>query len=189
MKNIGIGIRFFCVMTLLVGIFYPCLMTVVGQGLFQEKANGGVIVHQEKTIGAHLIGQKFVQEKYFWPRPSAIDYQPLPSGGTNLGPTSLVLKKKVDERVILFQKFSMEPIPPELLFTSGSGLDPHISVQGALFQVPRVVRARNFSEPQALFQLIQDLKESPTFGFLGEERVNVLELNLALDQKGKGQTP
>lgn len=140
-----------------------------------------------KIVGSELIGQKFDSSIYFWSRPSAIDYNPIPSGATNLGPTSDKLKKQVEERRILFVKMNSladtSVIPKEMIFASGSGLDPHISPEGAMLQLNRVSTARNLDETkkQQIQQLIKNMTEKPQFSLFGETRINVFELNLALD--------
>jgi K+-transporting ATPase ATPase C chain len=127
-----------------------------------------------------------VAEKYFWGRPSSVDYNPLPSGGSNLGPTSAALKKAVQERSDLIRKThglsDRDPIPSELLFASGSGLDPEISPEAAYFQAARIAKARGLADKQKLHALIQARTKGPDLGFIGEPRVNVLQLNLALDE-------
>lgn len=183
-----IALKFLLIMTVLTGVIYPFFMTGVAQLTFRAKANGSLIIKDGKIIGSELIGQKFDSTIYFWSRPSAIDYNPIPSGASNLGPTSDKLKKQVSERRILFATKNTitdtTAIPSEMLFASASGLDPHISQKAALLQVDRVAKARNFNivEKQKLVQSIEDLTESPQFFVLGEERVNVLILNLELDK-------
>src|SRR5450759_4195657 len=156
-----IALKFLLIMTILIGVFYPLLMTGLAQLGFPSKANGSLIMKDGKIIGSELIGQKFDSTIYFWSRPSAIDYNPIPSGASNLGPTSDKLKKQVSERRILFATKNTIPdttaIPSEMLFASASGLDPHISQKAALLQVDRVAKARNFNivEKQKLVQSIE----------------------------------
>lgn len=169
--------RMFFGLTLLTGILYPLLITLIAQLTMNERANGSLIFQQNSPIGSHLIGQKFTNAHYFWGRPSAIDYQPLPSGGSNLGPTSSELKKIITERQSKFEPNSN--IPSELLFASGSGVDPHISVPTAYFQIPRIASARHF-DPQMIKTLIDQLAKRQ-YAFFGEAYVNVLQLNMALD--------
>lgn len=168
-------------MTALLGIVYPLLITGVAEFTMKEKAQGGLLVRKGEVVGASLIAQKFVKDHYFWPRPSFIDYQPLPSGGSNLGPTSAVLKKAVDERRLNIMKAhgidDPSKIPIELLFASGSGLDPHISLECAYFQMERVGKARNLDKNQ-LLKLIDEAIVNRGFGVY----VNVLHLNLSLDK-------
>jgi K+-transporting ATPase, C subunit len=187
-KQTIIALKFLLVMTILTGVIYPLVMTGLAQLSFPSKANGSLIKKDGKIIGSELIGQKFDSTIYFWSRPSAIDYNPIPSGASNLGPTSDKLKKQVVERRILFATKNIitdtTAIPKEMLFASGSGLDPHISQKAALLQVDRVAKARNFNaaQKQNLVQSVKNLTETPQFNVLGEERVNVLILNLELDK-------
>lgn len=189
-----IALRFLMVMTLLTGIIYPLLMTGIAQLSFPSKANGSLIMKDGKIIGSELIGQKFDSSIYFWSRPSAIGYNPIPSGASNYGPTSDTLKKQVTARRLLFAKMNSitDPlsIPKEMIFASGSGLDPHISPEAALLQVNRVARARHFdnSQKERLLQSIRDLTEMPQFLCLGEDRINVLILNLELYRLAEDST-
>jgi K+-transporting ATPase ATPase C chain len=182
-----ISIKIFALLTVLCGIVYPLFITGIAQLVFPAKANGSLIERDNKIIGSELIGQKFDSIIYFSSRPSATDYNPLPSGGSNLGPTSSKLKQMVADRSAQFTKFNQlsgsEAIPAEMLYASASGLDPQISPKAALLQVDRIAKARNFSDQQKqqLIKVVNDLTESPQFSFLGETRINVLELNLALD--------
>jgi K+-transporting ATPase ATPase C chain len=160
----------------------------VAQLSYHSKANGSLIIKDGKIIGSELIGQKFDSSIYFWSRPSAIGYNPVPSGASNYGPTSDTLKKQVNSRRVLFAKMNLiediMTVPKEMIFASGSGLDPHISPEGALMQVNRIARARHFNDirKEKLLKAIKDLTESPQYLFLGEERINVLMLNLELDK-------
>jgi K+-transporting ATPase ATPase C chain len=184
MKYLMPAIRFKLFMTLLLGLIYPFAMTGLAQSLFHEKANGEFVTRDGHVIGAKLIAQKFESAKYFWPRPSAVDFNPLPSGGSNLGQASQDLKKAYDDRrtkLMAAHPMQSEEPPQELLFASGSGLDPHISPQAALYQMKRVAAARGLSEEKVI-TLIDAATEHPKFGFLGESIVNVLDLNLALDK-------
>ncbi|MCE5318688.1 MAG: potassium-transporting ATPase subunit KdpC [Parachlamydia sp.] len=181
--------RLFLWMVLLTGIAYPLLITGIAYIAFKHQSEGDFINVDGKPVGARLIAQKFESEKYFWPRPSSIDYNPLPSGGSNLGPTSVALKKTVEERKSALTKAHPgNEIPSELLFASGSGLDPHISPQTAYYQVDRIVKARGL-DPQkgkeALEKLILSHTEGRHLAFLGNPCVNVLMLNLALDTLNK----
>ena len=183
-----IALKFLLVMTILTGIIYPLLMTGLAQLGFPSKANGSLIMKDGKVIGSELIGQKFDSSIYFWSRPSAIGYNPIPSGASNYGPTSDTLKKLVTARRVLFAKMNsitdMLTIPKEMVFASGSGLDPHISPEAALMQVDRVALARHFdsSQKEKLLKKINEITESPQFLCLGERRINVLMLNLELDK-------
>ena len=182
------ALRFLLIMTLLTGIVYPLFMTGIAQIAFPSKSNGSLIFKDGKVIGSELIGQKFDSSIYFWSRPSAIGYNPIPSGASNFGPTSDTLKKQVEARRILFAKMnSIEDvltIPKEMIFASGSGLDPHISPDAALLQVERIAKARLFDavQKQRLLKSISDITEKPQLVFLGENRINVLNLNIELDK-------
>jgi len=186
--QILIAIKLFVLFTVVLGLAYPLLITGIAQLAFPEKANGSLIMQGDKMIGSKLIGQKFDSEFYFWSRPSATDYGAMPSGGSNLGPTSSKLKQLVAERTILFTRFNQLPasetIPSEMLLASASGLDPHISPRAAMLQVDRIAKARQFDDEkkQKLIQSINELAEAPQFAFLGENRVNVLMLNIELDK-------
>lgn len=188
MKTTIIAIRIFLVLTLLCGVAYPLAVTGIAQVFLKEKANGSLIIQDKKIIGSELIGQATDSAKYFSPRPSATNYNALPSGGSNLGLTSAKLKQQVSERKAAFIKFNglaaNAEVPAEMLFASASGLDPHISPEAALLQVNRIAKTRNLSsiEKKKLMQLVQEKTEDPQLEILGESRVNVLELNLALDQ-------
>jgi K+-transporting ATPase ATPase C chain len=183
-----IALKFLLVMTILTGIIYPLLMTGVAQLSYPSKANGSLIMKDGKVIGSELIGQKFDSSIYFWSRPSAIGYNPIPSGASNYGPTSDTLKKQVTARRMLFAKMNSlsDPLstPKEMAFASGSGLDPHISPEAALMQVERISLARHFNNNQKekLLNEIKEMTESPQFLCLGELRINVLMLNLELDK-------
>jgi potassium-transporting ATPase KdpC subunit len=188
MKIISISIKIFLFFTLLTGIIYPLVITGITQVAFPSKANGSLILRNNKLIGSELIGQQFDSAIYFTSRPSAISYNPLPSGGSNYSLTNIKLKNLVSERKHQFITFnqldSLTAIPSEMLFASASGLDPHISPEAALLQVDRIAKVRNFdsSQKQKLKQSIKNLTEAPQFLCLGEERINVLLLNLKLDE-------
>lgn len=177
MKNLIIGLKFFIVTALLTGLVYPLFITLIGQTIFNGSSNGR----------PDLIAQKFDQEKYFWPRPSSQDYNPLPSGGSNLSATSKQLQDTIKARIETLLKAdptkTAEEIPADLIYASGSGLDPHISPAAALFQVDRVVKARGLdsSKKGAIIELIGRLTEGRDLGVFGEPRVNVLRLNAELD--------
>jgi potassium-transporting ATPase KdpC subunit len=185
---IMIALKFLLSMIILTGIIYPLMMTGVAQVIFPEKANGSLIVKDGKLIGSRLIGQKFDSIIYFSSRPSAIDYNPVPSSGSNLGPTSDKLKMQLTERRKEFATLNSvkdsTKIPVEMLFASGSGLDPHISPEAALIQLNRVVASRNYNDIQKkkILEIIQNLVENPQFSLLGDPRINVFELNLAMDK-------
>jgi K+-transporting ATPase ATPase C chain len=188
MKTIIISLKIFLFFTILTGIIYPLLITGIAQVVFPAKANGSLIVKDNQVIGSELIGQKFDTSIYFMSRPSAVSYNPLPSGGSNYGLTNLKLKNLVAERkkqfIVFNQLDSLTVIPSEMLFASASGLDPHISPEAALLQVERIVKARHLdsNREQKLLQRIKDLTELPQFLCLGEDRINVLILNLELNK-------
>jgi potassium-transporting ATPase KdpC subunit len=140
-----------------------------------------LVIRGNQIVGSTLIGQKFESERYFWPRPSAVAYNPLPSGGSNLGPTSAALAKEVEERrKSLVAKDQEHTIPSELLFASGSGLDPHITPEGAYFQIGRVAQARKM-ERDKLKEFVDAFVQKRPISFLSQRYLNVLKLNLALD--------
>ena len=175
-------------MTLLTGIIYPLLMTGIAQISFPTKANGSLIMKDGMIIGSELIGQKFDSSIYFWSRPSAIGYNPIPSGASNYGPTSDTLRKLVEARRVRFVQANsivdILSIPKEMVFASGSGLDPHISPESALLQAERICNARKFdnNQKEKLLNKINEITERPQYYLLGEERINVLLLNLELDK-------
>jgi potassium-transporting ATPase KdpC subunit len=187
MKTLIISFKILLVFTILTGIIYPLFITGIAQLALPAKANGSLIMKDGKIIGSELIGQKFDSSIYFWSRPSAIDYNPIPSCGSNFGPTSEKLKKQViDRRVSFVYNNSVSDtlkIPKEMIFASASGLDPHISPEAALLQTNRIVKARHLNELQKnqLNTLVNSLVKNPQFGIFGESRINVLELNLRTD--------
>ena len=173
------AVKVFLFMTVLIGLIYPLFITGIAQLTMPRLANGSLIQKRDQILGSTLIAQNTKEDRYFWPRPSAIDYDPMkPSGGSNLGPTSQKLKEAIDERK---QKVG-DKAPPELLYASGSGLDPHINLETAYFQIPRVAKARSMNEAD-LKNLIDRLSEGKQLGFLGERYVNVLSLNQVLDER------
>lgn len=178
MKNALASLKLLLALTILTGLIYPAFVTLVGRITFPHATGGSLILRDGRVVGSALIGQKFSRDGYFWSRPSAIDYNPLPSGGSNLGPTS----KKLVEQIAKFEG----AVPPDLKFASASGLDPHVTVDAALTQVTRVLKARDWEDARrpAIEKLIRQYTAPREFGALGEERVNVLELNLALDRMG-----
>lgn len=180
------GLRIKLFLTVLCGIAYPLLMTGICQVAFPYQANGSLMTSNGKIIGSEIIGQGFAKSEYFQPRPSAAGsgYDPTASGGSNYGPTNQKFYDRMKTAVGTFRRENPDfhgPIPADLLTTSESGLDPHISPSSAQAQAPRVAKARGISGEQAA-QLIAQFTESPTLGLLGEPRVNVLKLNLALDE-------
>ena len=180
------AIASFVALSVITGLIYPLLVTGVAQVLFPWQANGSLIVRNDQATGSWLIGQPFDAARYFWGRPSAttpIPYNAAASVGSNLGPTNAVLLSAVRARVGALRAAdpdNVQPIPVDLVTASASGLDPHISVAAALYQVSRVARARGLSQ-LAVLDLIAQNVEPRQLGILGEPRVNVLALNLALD--------
>jgi len=174
------------IFTLMTGVIYPLVVTGVAQLVFPRQANGSLIVRNGQTVGSGLIGQQFDAPKYFWGRLSAtgpFPYNAAASSGSNLGPSNPALLDAVQARITALKAAdptNTQPIPVDLVTASGSGLDPNISVAAALYQVPRVARVCGMSET-AVRALVDQFTQGRQFGFLGEPRVNVLELNLALD--------
>jgi potassium-transporting ATPase KdpC subunit len=187
-------------LTLITGLVYPLAMTGIAGLIFPRQAQGSLIERDGKVVGSELIGQVFTSDKYFHGRPSATTapdpkdatktvpapYNAANSGGSNLGPSNKALVDRVQGDIDALKKENPStPIPADLVTTSASGLDPHISPEAALFQVPRIAKARNLPENR-LRQLVDDSTEGRFLGFLGEPRVNVLLLNLALDRISAG---
>src|SRR6201997_5165688 len=169
--------------TILLGLIYPLVVTAIAQLLFKDKANGQIIKRNGDAIGSRIIAQPFTSAKYFHPRPSNAGngYDAANSGGTNYAPTNQKLVDRVRaDAATLQQENPSQPVPVDLITTSASGLDPEISPAAAEFQIPRIARERGISE-SALRDLVQKHIEPRNLGLLGEPRVNVLELNLALD--------
>lgn len=183
-RNLFTAVLMTILTTVLLGIVYPLLMTVLAQALFPRQANGGLMVRGGEVIGAEIIGQPFTSDRYFHSRPSAAGkgYDAVNSGGSNLGPTNAVLVNRVNnEAAALARENPGVPVPVDLVTASASGLDPDITPAAAYFQAARVARARGMSEA-AVRALVAAHVQPRQLGFLGEPRVNVLKLNLALDQ-------
>ena len=187
MKSFIQSVCLLIVLTVLTGVVYPLIITGIARLCFPFQAGGSLVERGGRVAGSALLAQKFASARYFWPRPSACDFATVPSGAGNLGGTSAALKQTINERAAALREKSAMPagvIPPaELLFASGSGLDPHISPEAAFFQVERVALARKLTSEQRarLEELVRENTEPPQFGFLGESRVNILLLNMALD--------
>ena len=178
-------LRAILVMTILCGLIYPLAMTGLCQALFPYQANGSIIEHDGKVIGSAIIGQEFKDDKYFSGRPSANEYNAADSAGTNYGAINKELKKQVEERAVAVRaKYGLLPtekVPSDMVTNDAAGFDPHLSPEAIRMQVDRVAQARNMDKSVVL-KLVEQNTEYPSFGFIGEARVNVLKLNLALDK-------
>lgn len=176
MKTIIESIRILLVLTVLTGLAYPLVVTGIARVAFHDASVGSIAKQGDAEVGSKLLAQKTESAKYFWPRPSGADFATVASGASNKGPTSADLAKSIDERR---EKFGKDA-PDELLTASGSGLDPHLSPAAAKYQAPRIAAERKIPV-EKVNQLVDRLTEGPQLGILGETRVNVLALNLALD--------
>lgn len=174
MKTIKQAVLLFLSLTVIVGGIYPAVIYGISQTLFSEKAQGGIVVYKDQNIGAELIAQEFKSDKFFWGRPSAANYNAVASSGSNYALTNKDHQAQVTDR-------KSKGLDFDLLTTSGSGLDPHITPQAAYLQVNRVAKARGMDAVK-LTQLVKENIEGRQLGFLGEERVNVLRLNLVLER-------
>jgi potassium-transporting ATPase KdpC subunit len=187
-KQIKSAFLIFLILTVITGIVYPFIITTIAQMFFPHQANGSLIIKNGKAIGSYLIGQEFNDPKYFWSRPSAIasiPYNGAISSGSNIGPANILLKQNIE---IYIKKFkdadpdNTKALPIDLVTSSASGLDPHISVEGALYQVKRVAHARGLEEKE-IIKLIHKNTQKRFLGIIGEPIVNVLILNIELDER------
>jgi K+-transporting ATPase ATPase C chain len=183
-------ITVFFILTVITGIIYPLVITGIAQLFFNNQANGSIIVRDEKAIGSSLIGQPFDNPKYFWGRPSVtspVGYNSASSSGSNLGPSNPALADNIKTRIQMLQAAdpcNLENVPVDLVTASASGLDPHISVAAAMYQVPRVARLRGISREEVA-EIVRENTQKRFMGVIGEPVVNVLQLNLTLDKHGK----
>ena len=182
------SLALFILLSLLTGLLYPLAIIGVVQTFIPDKADGSLLTANGVVIGSDLIGQKFISPEYFHGRPSIVNYRANNSGASNLGPSSAKLKDKTQENLAAIRHENMMPldssVPADLVLASGSGLDPHISIESARLQASRVARARNISESDVQ-NLINEQIEPPYLGILGQSRINVLRLNLRLDRLGE----
>ena len=191
MSQLRTALLILLLFTLITGVFYPLAITGISLVIFPGKANGSIIEKNGRRVGSELIGQQFTSPEYFWSRISATDpfpYNASASSGSNYGPLNSALLKATRDRIDRLRTADPEnrmPIPVDLITASGSGLDPHISIAAASYQIPRIARERNLSEEQ-IHTLIVRCTDARDLGFLGEPGVNVLRLNLALDDISKG---
>jgi len=183
MKEIITSIKVFIGFSIILGLVYPLAITGIAQATMQSKANGSLIKVNGQVVGSSLIGQKFDKPEYFSSRPSAVDYNASASGANNLGPSSKKLITRVEE-TINQEKLGNKNIPADMVLTSASGLDPHISLDNAKLQILRVAKIRNISEAK-LKELISENTDPDFIGIWGQQGVNVLKLNIALDKEGK----
>lgn len=202
MKNIIIAIKSFIIFSILLGLIYPLAITGIAQVVFPQKANGSLILENGKIVGSSLIGQKFDKPEYFNSRPSAVDYNASGSGASNFGPTNKKFMTQIKERIDKeakktrgqegkqFNEPALLPsrppalIPADMVLSSASGLDPHISIKNAQLQAKRVSKIRGISE-EKINELITQNTDSNFLGIWGQDGVNVLKLNIALDKIGK----
>ena len=184
-KQLVPALRMMIVLTVMTGFIYPAIVTGLCQTLFRPRADGSLIVKNGQVVGSELLAQSFTRPEYFHPRPSAANYDATASTGSNLGPTSQKLIDRIRTDEAQFRKDNPSytgPIPADAITASGSGLDPDISPANAAAQVPRVAAARHMSQ-QAVQKLVAENTQGRSWGFLGEPRVNVLKLNVALEAK------
>jgi K+-transporting ATPase ATPase C chain len=182
------SVKVLLLFTVILGVIYPLAITAIGQIILPFKSNGSLISVDNKVIGSELIAQKFENDKYFQSRPSITDFTSMPSGGSNLAIAGLNYKEKSDSMYKSFKEKNLLPnetaVPSEMMSYSASGNDPHISKQAALLQVNRISKARNFDESKRnkILNIIDSFTEKPQFGILGQERINVLMINLEIDK-------
>jgi K+-transporting ATPase ATPase C chain len=191
MKILIDSIRVYIVLTILTGFIYTFVITAVANVAFPRRAKGSLVINNGQVTGSELIGQQFTSNRYFQARPSAVSYNPMPSGGSNASVVSAKLRGDVDKRRLEFCTTNglndSVPVPSDMLFTSASGLDPHISPDAARLQINRIAANRNFTGSQraVLDSIVEHSIEPPQAGILGEPRVNVLMLNMKLEGMGK----
>ncbi len=186
LRQLRYALGFLLTLALITGVVYPLVVTGLAQDFFRHEANGSLITDNGQVLGSELIGQPFSDPRYFWGRPSAGDYDGASSGGSNYGPTNPSLLAAVQARIDALKAVdpdNQEPIPVDLVTASASGLDPDISIAAARYQVPRVARRRGLTQEE-VSALVDQFTAGRQIGILGEPRVNVLELNLALDRLG-----
>lgn len=182
MKETITAIKAFIVFSILLGLVYPLAITGIAQATMKNKANGSLIVENGQVVGSSLIGQKFDKPQYFNSRPSAVDYNAANSGASNLGPSSKKLIEQVKERVGNWKlETGNSNVPADAVLTSASGLDPHISLKNAKFQIPRIAKIRNISESE-IEKLVTKNTNGNLVGIWGQKGVNVLKLNIDLDK-------
>lgn len=184
MKELKRALLTYVLFSVLTGIIYPLLMTGVSQVFFPYKANGSLLQVKERIVGSELIGQSFTKPEYFHGRPSAVNYDAKNSGATNWGPTNQKLINQVDSTANKFRYQNGLPtnavLPADIVTSSSSGLDPHITLSAALLQVPRVAKVRGLKE-SVIYDLVNQYTEKPFWGMIGQPIVNVLEINIALN--------
>lgn len=180
MADIMATIRLFLSCAVLCGLIYTSTLTLFAQVIWPWQAGGSLLVKDKQVTGSLLLGQPFTTARYFHSRPSAANDNPAASGGSNWGPTSPQWRRSLQQRLLAVGASDANPVPADLIMASGSGLDPHITPEAARFQIPRVAKARHRSE-EALQQLVKQVTEKPIVRLIGAKRVNVLQLNLALD--------
>lgn len=186
MNSRFVNLRLFIVLSVLTGLVYPLLITLAGQIFFPFKSGGSLLTFNNKSIGSELIGQNFSDLKYFHSRPSAVDYNASASGAGHYAPSNAKFLQEVKNRIAQTRTKNgisqNQTLPADSVLTSGSGLDPHITVETALLQVPRIAKSRRLSESDLIYLVNLNIEKSQ-MGFLGESRVNVLKLNMALDRR------